>query len=299
MAWLLHCLSRSPLWLAHGLGAALGWLTYAFSPMYRRRFNANAAQAGVTPEQRRAAVASAGRLLMELPHLWMRRPPHHLVQHVRWRGADCIEAAYAKGRGIVFLTPHLGCFEITAQAVAHRFGPQHGPLTVLFRPAPKPWLRPLIEQGRVRPHLATAPATLAGVRQMVRALRRGEAVGLLPDQVPPAGLGAWAPFFGRPAYTMTLAARLAQQTGAALLLVWGERLPRGAGYTVHVLPFDDVLPADPQAQAEAAAAVNRAMERLIAGCPQQYLWGYHRYKAPRGDTAIFPPGSADAGARAS
>ena len=63
---------------------------------------------------------------------------------------------------------------------------------------------------------------------MMRALRRGETVGLLPDQVPPEGMGVWAPFFGRPAYTMTLAARLVQQTGAAVLLLWGERLPRGA-----------------------------------------------------------------------
>ena len=99
---------------------------------------------------------------------------------------------------------------------------------MLYRPARKAWLRELVDTSRTRPGLAVAPATLAGVRQMMRALRRGEAVGLLPDQVPPDGMGVWAPFFGRPAYTMTLAARLVQQTGAALLLAWGERLPRGA-----------------------------------------------------------------------
>jgi len=118
---------------------------------------------------------------------------------------------------------------------------------------------------------------------MIRALRRGEAVGLLPDQVPPSGMGVWAPFFGRPAYTMTLAARLLQQTGAVPLLIWGERLPRGAGYAVRVRPFGAPLPAgtDEAAQAECAAIVNRAMEGLIRERPQQYLWGYHRYKAPR------------------
>ena len=115
---------------------------------------------------------------------------------------------------------------------------------------------------------------------MLRALRRGEAVGLLPDQVPPDGLGVWAPFFGRPAYTMTLAARLVQQTHAVPLIAWGERLPGGDGYVVHVSAFDEPLPADAAAQAESAAAVNRAMERLIRQRPQQYLWGYHRYKSP-------------------
>ena len=123
---------------------------------------------------------------------------------------------------------------------------------MLYRPARKPWLRELMEASRARPGLLTAPATLAGVRQMMRALRRGEAVGLLPDQVPPEGMGVWAPFFGRPAYTMTLAARLVQQTGATPLLMVGERLPRGAGYHVHTLPLPEPLPhgsaADPAHQ---------------------------------------------------
>ena len=113
---------------------------------------------------------------------------------------------------------------------------------------------------------------------MIRALKAGQAVGLLPDQVPPEGLGVWAPFFGKPAYTMTLSFRLAQQTGAAILLAWGERLPRGQGYVVHLSELQEPLPD----QAESAAAcINHAMERLILQCPGQYLWGYHRYKNPR------------------
>ncbi len=102
-------------------------------------------------------------------------------------------------------------------------------------------------------------------------------------------MGVWAPFFGREAYTMTLAARLVQQSGAELLLTWGERLPDGAGYVVRYLPFGEALPDDPQAQAESAAAINRAMERLILASPGQYLWGYHRYKAPRGTPAAEAP----------
>ena len=115
---------------------------------------------------------------------------------------------------------------------------------MLYRPARKEALREVMDQSRARPGVATAPATLAGVRQMIRALRRGEAVGLLPDQVPPEGMGVWVPFFGKPAYTMTLAARLVQQTGAVPLLIWGERLPRGAGYTVRVSELGETLPAD-------------------------------------------------------
>lgn len=287
MLTLFRWLSRWPLWLLHALGGAMGWLSFLLSPGYRQRFQANAAQAGVPPQASRPAIAEAGRLLFELPYLWMRPPTQPLQPQVRWEGSELIAAAQARGQGIVFLTPHMGCFEVTAQAYAER----HGPITVLYRPARKPWLRPLVDTARARPGLATAPATLAGVRQMIRALRRGEAVGLLPDQVPPDDMGVWAPFFGKPAYTMTLAARLSQQTGAVPLLVWGERLPRGRGYVVHVAPLDEPLPEAGAPQAESAAAINRAMEGVIRRRPQQYLWGYDRYKKPRGAGPV--PAAAD------
>ena len=281
MLSLVRWLSRRPLWFLHAVGAPLGWLAYLLSPSYRNRFVANAAQAGVARPASRPAIAEAGRLVMELPFLWLRPVHEPIGPHLEWKGAELLETALARGRGVVILTPHMGCFEVTAQAIAQRYCSAAAPITVLYRPARKARLRELEEDSRARPGLATAPASLAGVRQMIRALRRGEAVGLLPDQVPPDGMGVWAPFFGKPAYTMTLAARLIQQTGAAALLVWGERLPRGAGYVVHFSRFDEALPAGAEAQAECAAIINRAMERLILQRPQQYLWGYHRYKQPR------------------
>lgn len=257
--------------LLHAVGAALGWLSFWVSPTYRRRFLDNARQAGYGLRQIRPAVAEAGKLIAEVPRLWFGKPVR-----VEWQGAELIAAAHAHGRGIVFLTPHLGCFEVTAQAYASRFGR----ITVLYRPARKPWLRELVDTARGRANLATAATTLAGVRQMLRALKAGEAVGLLPDQVPPEGLGVWAPFFGRAAYTMTLSARLARQTGAAIVMAWGERLPWGRGYRVHCLPW----PCDVAEDAAAAAAqVNAQMESLIRRCPQQYLWGYARYKQPRAE----------------
>ncbi len=269
------------MWLLHALGAWLGWLGYALSPTYRHRFEAHVRQAGIERAAARAAIAEAGRMVMELPFLWLRPAERPLADFTRIEGAELVDQAHAQGRGLLLLTPHLGCFEICAQAYAERFAAQYGPITVLYRPAKQPWLKDVMEASRAREGLATAPASLAGVRQMIRALRRGEAVGLLPDQVPPQGQGEWAPFFGQSAYTMTLAARLAQQTGAVPLLIWGERLPHGRGYVVRLQAMPEALPADAAAQAESAAIVNRAMEFLIRQRPQQYLWGYHRYKAPR------------------
>ncbi len=269
-------LARCPLWLLHAFGALAGRLSYALSPTYRQRFQAQVRQAGLSAAEARPAIAQAGRMIAELPWLWQRRSA--LGDLVRWQGAELIEADLAARRGMVLLTPHMGCFEVTARAFAERFG-QHTPVTVLFRPARKAWMRALMDGARERPGLATAPASLAGVRQMLRALRQGQAVGLLPDQVPPEGLGVWAPFFGRPAYTMTLAAKLAMQSGAPLILIWGERLPSGRGYVIHV-ERGPALP--PEATPEAAATlINQAMEGLIRQAPDQYLWGYHRYKSPR------------------
>ena len=269
--------SRWPLALLHAVGAALGWLTWAASPTYRRHMALHARLAGYAPADIRPAVAHAGRMAAETPRLWFGAPVP-----VQWRGREHIDAAYAAGRGIVFMTPHLGCFEITAQAAGAHYHATHGPITVLYRPSRQAALSEVVETARRREGLQTAPTTLAGVRQMIRALRAGQAVGLLPDQVPPEGQGVWSPFFGQPAYTMTLAARLVQQTGATPLLAWGERLPGAQGFCVHVQPFGEPLSADLDA---AVAQINRAMEGLIRQCPQQYLWGYGRYKKPRGQPA--------------
>ena len=273
MLSLYRLASKWPLGLLHAIGSVLGWLTWLASPTYRRRFAENAARAGYRFGQVRAAVAHAGRMAAETPRLWFGAPVP-----VQWDGAELIEAAYAAGRGIVYLTPHMGCFEITAQGAATRFGATRGPITVLYRPARQAALAQVLATARQREGLETAPTTLTGVRQMIRALRAGQAVGLLPDQVPPEGQGLWSPFFGQPAYTMTLAARLVQQTGAMPLLAWGERLPRARGYCIHLRPFPEALSSDLDT---AVGQINRAMEQLIRQCPGQYLWGYGRYKTPR------------------
>lgn len=273
MTIVFRALSFLPLFLLHALGAVLGWVVFLSSNTYRQRFMANATQAGMGSAEIFLAVASAGRLVAELPRLWMGRA---VVIH--WQGEQHVEQALQAGRGIVFLTPHLGCFEVTAQAYAQRYGLHGKPMTVLYRPPRKQWLGRLVGAARQRPGLYTAPASLAGVKQMLKALKNGECVGVLPDQVPPNLQGLWTPFFGKPAYTMTLSARLAQQTGATILIAWGERLAWGRGYTVHVAPLEALLLDD---LGRATEQINHAMESLIAQCPTQYLWAYDRYKQPR------------------
>jgi KDO2-lipid IV(A) lauroyltransferase len=280
--FIVRWISRWPLGLLHAVGGLLGWLVWLCSPTYRRRLRINAELAGVPASARRRSIAEAGRMVAETPWLWLRATDADLLRQVQWRGADALDGLVAERRPLVILTPHMGSFEVAARAYTARWGDLQ-PVTVLYRPARQRALREFQQRARQRPTMPTAPASLAGVRQMLRSLKRRESVGLLPDQVPPEGQGVWAPFFGQPAYTMTLAARLALQAGAHCVVLRCERLPRGAGYVVHASELVRPLPTgtDAATQVESATIINETMEREILRDPGQYLWGYNRYKSPR------------------
>jgi KDO2-lipid IV(A) lauroyltransferase len=246
---------------------------YGISPTYRRHVLENLAQAGLGDARlRRAAIAAAGQMVLELPKIWF-RPREEVVSLVtRVAGAEAAFAARNAGKAILFLTPHMGCFEIAAQYAA-----LHTPITVLYRRPTVAWLEPMMRAGRARDNVRLVPADLSGVRELYRALKRGEAAGFLPDQVPGVGEGEWAEFFGRPAYTMTLAAKLAERDKVACFLAYAKRLPRGKGYAIVLRPLPGKLPGE-----SAPRRLNRALEELVRECPEQYLWGYNRYKTPEG-----------------
>ena len=132
MLSLFRWLARRPLWFLHAVGATLGWLTYAASPTYRRRFNENVRQAGIEPSAARPAVAAAGRMVAELPFLWLRPAVEPIRPRLDWSGQELVAAALRAGKGLVLLTPHMGSFEVTAQAIAQEFATTFGPITVHF-----------------------------------------------------------------------------------------------------------------------------------------------------------------------
>jgi KDO2-lipid IV(A) lauroyltransferase len=271
MVFLFRLLSRLPLPILHNLGAVLGWLIWLFSPTYRRHMRENLALAGMA-HIRNAAIAEAGKGIAELPAIWLRPQAELLAMITRVSGWEHVEAARKAGRGVIILTPHLGCFEIAGHFIASRM-----PITTLYRSPRQDWLALLMKEGRGRA-FKLAPADTGGVRRLIRALRQGEAIGVLPDQVPGNGEGIWAPLFGKPAYTMTLAARL-EETGATVVFVFAERLHYGAGYQLRFEPLSAPLTGDlPQRVAQ----LNHEIEANIRLCPEQYLWGYNRYKRPSG-----------------
>ncbi|MFZ5503744.1 MAG: lysophospholipid acyltransferase family protein [Pseudomonadota bacterium] len=278
---LFRLLTRLPLAWLHRFGVLLGWLSYRFSPSYAARIRDNLRQSGLAHDGHilTAAIKETGKGIAELPWVWGRPYDEVLAKVRECAGLEHIETAQARGKGIIFLTPHLGCFEISALYAAQRM-----PITVLYRPPKLAFLEELMCRGRERGQARLAKADVSGVRLLYKALKRGEAIGLLPDQVPSLGEGEWVEFFARPAYTMTLAGRLAEKSGATVLIAYSERLPRGRGYVIHVKPllldFRQAVPRQ----------INAALERVIAACPGQYLWGYNRYKVPPGASASATTG---------
>ena len=280
---LFRLLGRLPLPINHRLGAWLGWLAWMFSARHRRLTRENLARyaraTGIVNIEPlvRAAISEQGKGMSELAVAWV-APLEQIYGMVRQcSGWQHVVAAKKNDRAIIFVTPHLGCYDIAGRYLESRI-----PVTALYRPPKLKSLEPIMQQGRIRGGGNTAAADAGGVRTLLKTLKSGGNIVILPDQVPApeqGGDGVWADFFGEPAYTMTLLPRLARSADAVVLFFFAERLPAGAGYHVHIMP-----PLEPFADDKAAAAAqtNHMVEALIRLAPAQYLWGYNRYKHPAG-----------------
>ena len=270
---LFRLLSLLPLSALQAIGRIGGRLVFALPGRYRDRLIANARQAGYDDRDFfQEAAAQTGAMIMELPHVWLK--PEQCLKKIVGDQEHILQEAQDSGRGILFLTPHLGSFEMSA-----RHGARRQTLTVMFRPPRKAFLAPVMDTARNASGVVAVPANRQGVKEFVKALKRHESVGMLPDQVPREGDGVWAPFFGREAFTVTLPGKLAKLTNAIVIVAACERLPKGKGWRMHYLRAPDVLPDDAREQ---ATLFNEMMQTLIGRFPTQYLWGYYRYKQPKG-----------------
>ena len=282
--FLLRLLAVLPLRFWHAVGALGGSLVYRSDKRYAAKITQNLAQSGIAPDAityqalLHQTVQEIGKGGAEILPIWLRPYEQVLTLVKECRGWEHVEAAARADKGILAMTPHLGCFEIVSLYYAAR-----RPMTVMYRPPRQNWVEGIMRAGRARGQISLATTDVKGVRALLTALKKGEAVGILPDQVASKGEGVWADFFGRAAYTPTLVARLHQSTGAVPLLMFGERLARGQGYRIHIEPLPADLSGDKQ---QAANALNAALEQLIRQYPAQYLWSYNRYKRPGG---VEPP----------
>jgi Kdo2-lipid IVA lauroyltransferase/acyltransferase len=275
----LHLIAVLPLAVLQVIGSGLGLLAYVCSKQFRSLFRPQyeaVVKSHHLPSKLWQAVRASGMLFSD--SLWIWRNPQKALQLVEVQNWDVVESAINEGHGLVMLTPHLGGFEIIPRVLA-----QHFPATILYRPSRQEWLNEVVETGRAYPNMHFVPTNLYGVRQMTRALTRGEAIGILPDQVPSGGEGVWVPFFGRPAYTTPLPARLANRNNTPVVMFTAKRKGIGKGWLMQATRL---APLSEDANI-AAAELNVALENAVLVAPEQFIWSYNRYKHPTG--AELPP----------
>ncbi len=269
---LIKPLSTLPLPAIHRAGQLIGYLMYLFMSESKKTIRQNIIQSSLLSSSKdinsftKANLVETAKSYIESLAIWLKDDEKTLKWVKGCKNWDVVEKALSIKKGIIFITPHMGCFEITSKFYSAKY-----PITILFRRPKMRWLHALTTSGRSNKKINLAPANMKGVRILLENLRRGEAIGILPDQIPGKGEGEWAPFFGKPAYTMTLASKLANKTGATVIMAYGERLPDGAGFEIHLTEL-------PKGAIASPALLNKAIEKQIAQNPTQYLWSYPRYK---------------------
>lgn len=275
--WTLRALGVLPLALLQALGAGLGRLLW-WRPHGRDRLvatvNVELARPALEAAERerltRTCLAESGRALVEMAAIWG-RGAHRALRLVRAvDGQARFDAALASGKGVIIAAPHHGCWELLNYWLCART-----PIAILYAPPRHPEWEPLLVRARGDLGPEQVRAEGVGVRALYRRLAAGGVVGILPDQQPRHGEGRFAPFFGRPASTMVLLPRLAQRTGATVLFAFAERLPRGAGFCIRILPGPDGI-ADADLD-RACAALNRGVQQCVELAFPQYQWTYKRW----------------------
>lgn len=284
---IMQLLAHFPLRILQAFGAGLGRLAYYLPNEFKRITSINiqvclpeldyvAQQALI-----KASLIETGKTAFEMPVIWS-WPTDKLIGLItEVTGEAAVKAALQQERGIILISPHLGAWEVINPYLA-----KHYPIVIMYKPAKQAYLTDYIHRARKRTGSTLVPTNTTGVKALYRALRDGKVLGILPDQDPASNGGEFAPFFEVPTLTMSLVPRLAHKTGAAIFIVYAERLPKGRGYKLHFQPTGPMLAdTDPLV---ATTALNQVMEHCIRKIPEQYQWSYRRFKRrPKGFPKLY------------
>lgn len=216
-----------------------------------------------------------GMLALEFCYVWNRPVDQVLASITSIEGDDCVRQALGEGRPVILLAPHIGNWEALGVYLADQF-----PVTNMYQPPDNPGLEEMIVRARKRNGSKLVPTNMAGVKALLKALKKGELVGVLPDQVPPLESGEFAPFFNTPALTITLCFNLIQRTNAVVIVAYAKRSESGGQFELYFRPaHDDIYSADQQ---QSLTALNREVEQCAQLIPEQYQWEYKRFKKQPG-----------------
>jgi len=273
---LIKLLARLPLRVNHALGATIGNIAWYCNTRERviAVANINMCFTDKTDAEKKqlahSSLKETGKALTEAAWIWT-RPPEQLSALIKkTMGADVLERAQNSNKGLLVATPHMGTWELCNLPLS-----RIDPITYLYKsPRFKKLEQQLIEW---RANLNALPANVdpRGIRTLLKKLKSGGTVGLLPDQEPDRESGTFAPFFNVPANTMTLISKLAERGDANIVFCFAQRLPKGRGWHMHYLEPDEAVYSSDKL--ESASAVNRTVERCVLHCPEQYIWNYKRF----------------------
>ncbi|MBL4819818.1 MAG: hypothetical protein JKY98_02350 [Gammaproteobacteria bacterium] len=208
---------------------------------------------------------------LEMGKCWLWPVEKTMGMIVQVEGEEVLEEARSTGKGVVLLGPHLGNWELFGYYFSEQI-----PSTFMYQAPKNKHFDMMIKSARSRGHARLAPASSQGVGVLLKALKKGELVGILPDQEPAVESGDFAPFFGVPALTMTLVTRLVNRTGARVICGYAERLPKGQGFKIIIKRADPLIyHSDPKKSLE---GLNRSVEECVNQAKEQYQWEYKRFK---------------------
>ena len=281
---LLRILGKLPLWGLHSIARLflVAMLLFPNQTVKQTRINIQRCWPNLTSQQQaklvRKSVLHTLYAALEMGLNWTQSSQRGLDHIISVTGGECLQQAQATG-AIVLLTPHLGNWELFANWSAHQAN-----VTALYKAAKLPGLDRLIHQARSNAGMKLAPATAKGVMQLKRSLVKGEVSLILPDQEPPPAAGIISQWFGQPAYTMTLAAQLADTKNTRVILGFARRLANSEGFTIELEDISDLCSvhagsgSDSEVLAAKVQAINTSIERLVRCTPEQYQWEYRRFK---------------------
>ncbi|MDJ0655255.1 MAG: lysophospholipid acyltransferase family protein [Xanthomonadales bacterium] len=282
---LLTLIGRLPLRLNRALGALFGWL-FLLLPnrtrnVARRNLELCFQDSGEQQALLRANMFNTGRGFMELAWFWT-RPREQVLKLVNQvHGLEHLTAGVESGNGVLLAAPHLGAWELLCQFLSTQ-----GHCTFLYREPKDSGIEEVVTRGRERLGADLVQAGGRGVRELFRALKKGNIVGILPDQQPKRGQGEFSPFFGIPALTMVLFSKMASKTDAPLVFAFARRLPGTQGFDIHFIPGDETI--RDKDLATSVAALNAQVEACVRMAPEQYQWGYKRFSIrPEGEEKLY------------
>ena len=247
------------------------------------RINLEICYPGMDPAERerlaRRSVVETAIAGCEVATIWHQPWSRSEDQIIRVRNQQLLCNEIQDDRGVLVLMPHTGNWEIFGMYLATL-----GSSTALYAPPKIAALDPIIRAGREATGAQMVPTTVHGVRALLKALKAGGIVMVLPDQEPEPSGGDFAPFFGKPALTMTLAHNLQQRTGCRCVFGFGKRVE--GGFELVFLPAEQAIYSEETKVS--LAAMNRGVEACIAEAPEQYQWEYKRFRRqPEGKSRIY------------